>query len=131
MFVRYATYAHVITKSDATLDKFTDKASVADWASDAMKWATGTGLINGTGTGTTLSPTMTATREQFAAIIHRFNTLKFDYELAYEAPEYGTYTDLYKTIRIRSRSVLQSTWQTRNPRKSYRLQSGICFERSR
>jgi len=95
IFVRYADYKGVITENSATLDKFTDKASVADWASDAMKWATSCGLINGTGTGDTLSPTLTATREQFAAIIHRFRTLEFDYEIKYNVPlVQSMYTEL-------------------------------------
>ena len=95
MFVRYAEYKGVILDKSNTLDKFTDNASVADWASDAMKWATGCGLINGTGNGDTLSPTMTATREQSAAIIHRFKTISFDYSIKYSTPiVQSTYTEL-------------------------------------
>jgi len=94
MFIRFAEYKHVITKTTATLDKFSDKSSVADWASDAMKWATDVKLINGTGNGSTLSPTGKATREQFAAIIHRFDTTEFDYTLAYEQPRVmSSYTE--------------------------------------
>ena len=48
MFIRFAEYKCVITDNSATLDKFTDAVSVADWASDAVKWATSVGLINGT-----------------------------------------------------------------------------------
>ena len=55
-FIRFAEYKNVKTETTATLDKFTDKASVADWANDAMKWANSVGLINGTGNGSTLSP---------------------------------------------------------------------------
>jgi len=95
MFVRYAEYKHIITDNDTTLDRFTDKSSVADWANAAMKWATDTGLINGTGSGSTLSPTGKATREQFAAIIHRFDTIKFDYKLVYSEPKpTSKYTEL-------------------------------------
>ena len=86
MFVRFADYKHVKTDVGATLDKFTDKASVASWAEAAMKWATSVGLINGTGNGATLSPTGMATREQFAAIIHRFATLDFEYNHYYAEP---------------------------------------------
>ena len=88
MFIRYAAYKHVVTDATATLDKFTDAADVASWASDAMKWATEVGLINGTGNGSTLSPLGNATREQFATIIYRFNTLDFDYHMVYNAPVY-------------------------------------------
>lgn len=94
MFVRYAEYKHVITENTATLDKFDDKSAVADWASAALKWATSCSLINGTGNGDTLSPTGKATREQFAAIIHRFTEAEFDYEIAYAQPKVlSTYTE--------------------------------------
>ena len=87
MFVRFAKYKNIDTANTASLDKFTDKASVADWASDAMKWATNVGLINGTGNGTTLSPTGKATREQFAAIIHRYCEAEFKYVHAFAEPQ--------------------------------------------
>ena len=95
MIARYANYKNVIMDTTATLDKFTDNSQVADWASDAMKWATSCGLINGTGSGNTLSPTGKATREQFAAIIHRFDDqIEFDYELVYAEPQVmSTYTE--------------------------------------
>ncbi len=100
MFVRYAEYKHVITDNSATLNKFTDAATVADWASSAMKWATSCGIINGTGSGDTLSPTGKATREQFAAIIHRFSEAEFEYKLAYEKPKVmSAYTEQpYPTV---------------------------------
>ena len=89
MFVRFAEYKNVITENTAVLDKFTDKSSVADWAESAMKWATSVGLINGTGNGDTLSPTGKATREQFAAIMHRYaeSAAEFDYNLVYTEPK--------------------------------------------
>ena len=87
MFVRFAKYKYINTDNAAKLDKFTDNASVADWASDAMKWATDVKLINGTGNGDTLSPTGKATREQFAAIIHRFDTTDFKYNINFSEPE--------------------------------------------
>ena len=94
MFVRFAEYKNVITENTVTLDKFTDAATVADWANAAVKWATSCGIINGTGNGDTLSPTGKATREQFAAIIHRFNDAKFEYKLAYVQPKVmSTYTE--------------------------------------
>ncbi len=86
MFIRYAEYKGVITDNDTTLDKFTDKASVADWAKGAMTWAVSCGLITGTGSGKTLSPTDTATRSQFATIFHRFKTLSFEYSVKYNPP---------------------------------------------
>ena len=56
MFVRYANFKHVKMENTADLDRFEDRDRVASWASDAMKWATSVGLINGTGNGSTLSP---------------------------------------------------------------------------
>ena len=71
LFVRFANYRHVKMDESGSLDSFEDKAKVASWATDAMKWATAAGLINGTGNGKTLSPEGDATREQFATIIKR------------------------------------------------------------
>ena len=80
MFVRFADYKYINTKTDATLDNFDDKAQVASWAADAMRWATDVGLIQGTGNGKTLSPTGKATREQFATIMFRFcEKIEFEY----------------------------------------------------
>ena len=88
MFLRFAQYKYVKTESDATLDKYTDKATVAKWATDAMTWATDAGIINGTGDGSTLSPKMTATRDQFATIIYRFlEESEFEYNLNYSQPK--------------------------------------------
>ena len=87
MFVRYAEYRYVITEKQADLSSFKDVGEVADWASKAMAWCNEAGLINGTGDGKTLSPKMTATREQFAAIIHRFREAEFDYKYVLNAPK--------------------------------------------
>ena len=53
------------------LTGFTDADQVASYATDAMKWAIGEGLITGT-TETTLSPKATATRAQVATILMRY-----------------------------------------------------------
>ena len=53
------------------LTGFTDAGQVASYATDAMKWAIGEGLISGT-TETTLSPKATATRAQVATILMRY-----------------------------------------------------------
>ena len=53
------------------LTGFTDAGQVASYATDAMKWAIGEGLISGT-TETTLSPNATATRAQVATILMRY-----------------------------------------------------------
>ncbi len=87
LFVRFANYRHVKMNEGGSLDSFEDKAKVASWATDAMKWATAAGLINGTGNGKTLSPEGDATREQFATIIQRYCEAKFDYEIFYAEPK--------------------------------------------
>ena len=53
------------------LTGFTNAGQVASYATDAMKWAIGEGLISGT-TETTLSPKATATRAQVATILMRY-----------------------------------------------------------
>ena len=53
------------------LTGFTAAGQVASYATDAMKWAIGEGLISGT-TETTLSPKATATRAQVATILMRY-----------------------------------------------------------
>ena len=94
MFARYATYKHVDLTNNETLASFTDKDSVASWAADSFKWAVSVSLIKGTGSGSTLSPTGYATRDQFATIIYRFCTSDFNYEHFYESPKaISTYTE--------------------------------------
>ena len=53
------------------LSGFSDADQVASYATDALKWAIGEGLISGT-TETTLSPKATATRAQVATILMRY-----------------------------------------------------------
>ena len=54
-----------------SLSAYTDAASVSEWATDAMLWATQNGIITGT-TAATLAPHGTATRAQAAAMLMRF-----------------------------------------------------------
>ena len=95
MFVRYANRKYIVTETDATLDKYTDKAEVDSWAADALKWATDIELIKGTGSGDTLSPKGKATREQFATIMYRFcEQSEFEYKHNLSEPEpLSTYTE--------------------------------------
>ncbi len=51
-------------------ERFVDRASVSDWAQDAMNWAVAEGVINGTD-GNRLDPQGTATRAQAAAMLCR------------------------------------------------------------
>ncbi|MBE6070206.1 MAG: S-layer homology domain-containing protein, partial [Clostridium lundense] len=67
---RYAKAAGYDVSKTASLDKFSDAGSVADYASDAMRWAVGMGLIDGI--DGKLAPTGNATRAQVATIMTRF-----------------------------------------------------------
>lgn len=51
--------------------QFADGSKVSAWAAEAMKWAAGTGLITGKGSGI-LDPQGTAARAQVAAVLQRF-----------------------------------------------------------
>ncbi|MGI6205198.1 MAG: S-layer homology domain-containing protein [Anaerovoracaceae bacterium] len=72
IFYRYAQYKGFSTSETAELSKYTDASSVSSYATTAMSWAVGSGLISGT-SSTELSPQLGATREQTAAIIQRFS----------------------------------------------------------
>lgn len=58
--------------SSTRLSGFTDASSVSSYATNAMKWAVGQGII--TGSGTKLDPLSSATRAQVAAMLHRYLT---------------------------------------------------------
>ena len=68
---RYAGFKGYDVSAKADLAKFADSDKVGSWAVDAIAWANAEGLVNGT-SATTLSPKGSATREQVAAILHRF-----------------------------------------------------------
>ena len=69
---RYALYQGQSGENYGYLDpsRYYDTGSVSDYAVTAMAWAIDKGLINGS--GGYLSPKTVATREQVAAILHRF-----------------------------------------------------------
>ncbi|MCI5993577.1 MAG: S-layer homology domain-containing protein [Clostridiales bacterium] len=54
------------------LTSFTDADNVSSYATNAMKWAVGAGII--TGSGSKLNPQGSATRAQVAAMLHRYLT---------------------------------------------------------
>lgn len=54
-----------------TVEGFADADQISGWASDAMRWATQTGLLSGKA-GSMLDPTGTATRAQVAQILMNF-----------------------------------------------------------
>lgn len=70
---RYAAHEHYNTSATADLSGFKDVSSVSAYALAAIKWANGSGLIQGT-SATTLSPLTVATRAEAAALLHRFMT---------------------------------------------------------
>lgn len=70
MMYRYAKATDMDTTATAKLDKFTDSAKVADWATDAMKWMVGGGLMKGNDDNT-INPNGTATRAEVATVIMR------------------------------------------------------------
>lgn len=68
MLYRYARDA--VTAEAGDLTAFADGDAVADWASDAMAWAVGAGLLQGK-TGNVLDPAGNATRGEVAAVLER------------------------------------------------------------
>ncbi len=71
IFYRYAEYKGYDLTSRDDLSKFTDDDKVSDWAIEDVKWAVGSGLMNGKNDGV-LDPQGTATRAEISAMIHRF-----------------------------------------------------------
>ena len=70
MLYRYAGSPAVGVSELAQLSQFPDEGDVSGWASDAMAWAVGSGLISGI--DGRLSPRDSATRAQVAAILMRY-----------------------------------------------------------
>ena len=68
---RYAVYGGMTAVTlEENLGSFADTAQLSAYAIQAMNWAVGKGLINGSGSN--LVPKAQATRAQVAAIIHRY-----------------------------------------------------------
>jgi len=88
IIMRYAQFAYIKTEKTVDITGYADYKRIHDYAREAMAWANAEGLITGK-TEDTLAPREGATREQFAAILHRFDTAEFDYELVYNTPVYG------------------------------------------
>ena len=77
MLYRYAQYKKQSASANAGLGSFNDAASVSDWATGAMQWAVGSGVISGTQKGTrvvVLDPQGSATRAQVATMLMRYST---------------------------------------------------------
>lgn len=68
---RYTAAMGYSTEGGADLSAFPDRTSVSTYATEAMRWAVGNGLIVGTDRGY-LAPRSGATRAQVASILNRF-----------------------------------------------------------
>ena len=70
MLYRYAKMKGYDVSASASLSGYTDASSVSGWAKEAMQWAVGSGLIQGSGNA--LTPQANAARAQIATILMRF-----------------------------------------------------------
>ena len=82
MLFRFSSSAPVSVPERADLTPFSDEEKVSSWADEPLGWAVEAGIINGTD-GNRLAPDGFATREQFAAIIERYDR---SFKLAYNEP---------------------------------------------
>jgi hypothetical protein len=71
---RYAGLQGLDLTASGDLSGFTDGGETASWASDAMQWAVGAGILGGNGDGT-LDPTGTASRAEVAIMFRRLVAL--------------------------------------------------------
>lgn len=72
MLYNYAVKTGHSAGERGNLNAFSDAGSVASWAKDAVSWAVGAGILNGS--GGKLLPGSGAERAQVAAMLHRFHT---------------------------------------------------------
>ncbi|MBQ7475146.1 MAG: S-layer homology domain-containing protein, partial [Clostridia bacterium] len=90
MLFRFSSSAPVSVPERADLTPFSDDEKVSEWANEPLEWAVEAGLIKGTD-GNRLAPDGDATREQFAAIIERYDGT---FRLAYNKPAlFSHYTE--------------------------------------
>ena len=68
---RFALYAGLDTTNTSDITSFTDSQDISSWALDAVKWATGSGLMTGRTDGS-LDPQGLVQRCEVAAILQRF-----------------------------------------------------------
>ena len=70
MLYRYAKMKGYDVSASADISAYTDASGVSGWAKEAMQWAVGSGLIQGSGNA--LTPQANASRAQIATILMRF-----------------------------------------------------------
>ncbi len=68
---RYAQFKDLPVDARGDLKQFRDGASVSDWATEAMRWAIGVGILSGDEQGA-LTPLAGATRAEVAAMLMRY-----------------------------------------------------------
>ena len=71
VFYNYAKFKGYNITANGDLSAFTDAGDISAWAQEAIKWAVGSGLMNGKGNGI-IDPKGTATRAEVAAMLHKF-----------------------------------------------------------
>ena len=67
---RYAKLCGYDCQPDGNLSAYKDRNQISSYARDAISWAVGAGIINGT-SATTLEPRSNATRAEIAAMLCR------------------------------------------------------------
>lgn len=68
---RFAKLMGHSVAGNGDLSPYSDSGEISSYAGEAMAWAVGSGILNGTADGT-LNPNGTATRVQMAVILYRF-----------------------------------------------------------
>jgi hypothetical protein len=74
---QYARYAGLNPVSGTSLSRFTDGTAAASWATPALEWAVGEGLLSGYDNGA-LRPSNSITRAELAAVLRTFQTTMLD-----------------------------------------------------
>ena len=90
-FYRYASLCGYDTSDSTDLSTYPDWEEVGSWAEEALSWAVGAGLIQGTESGGVvyLSPKNECTRAMTATILYRFATNMEEAETEDEEEEAG------------------------------------------
>ncbi len=77
LMYRYQKFKGYEAGNSASLDGFADASGVSDYATEAMQWAVGNGIIAGRSDTGTIDPQGNASRVETAAIFMRFmNNIK-------------------------------------------------------
>ena len=98
MLYRYADFKGYDVTASGDLSKFPDAGKAHSYAKTALAWATGKGLIGGVKSGDKdlLDPRGNATREQFAAILKRFDDAFAEEPEDYSDELFSQLTDHFK-----------------------------------